>query len=92
MGLRVVTIFGGRISVPRGLLRFAGYVLSVIPLFAGFLWVLADDCRQGWHDRIAGTVVIYTWSARPDETFLVEELDKVNSNNHQLPGGKQGSV
>jgi uncharacterized RDD family membrane protein YckC len=24
----------------------------------GFLWIAFDDRKQGWHDKIAGTVVI----------------------------------
>jgi uncharacterized RDD family membrane protein YckC len=27
-------------------------------LFLGFLWIICDKEKQGWHDRIAGTVVI----------------------------------
>ena len=24
----------------------------------GFIWILFDSKRQGWHDKLAGTVVI----------------------------------
>jgi uncharacterized RDD family membrane protein YckC len=47
----------------------------MIPLFLGFFWILIDDRRQGWHDKIAGTCVVYTWHARPDETFFRKLLD-----------------
>ena len=78
LGVRVVTIEGKRVPPLRGILRFASYLLSALPLGLGFLWVLIDDNRQGWHDKIAGTYVIYSWAARPDERFLAEELERVN--------------
>ena len=70
LGLRVVTASGGRLSLGRAALRLAGYVLSAAPLYLGFLAMLVDDRRRTWHDRIAGSAVIYAWDARPDEHFL----------------------
>lgn len=78
LGVRVVTIEGKRVPPLRGILRFASYILSALPLGLGFFWVIIDDNRQGWHDKIAGTCVIYAWAARPDERFLADELDRVN--------------
>ena len=40
------------------ILRFFGYFLSVIPLSLGFFWIALDKRKQGWHDKLAGTVVI----------------------------------
>ena len=57
MGLRVVRTGGGDITLGRALLRSLGYIVSLIPLGAGFFWVLVDDERRGWHDHIAGTKV-----------------------------------
>lgn len=39
-------------------LRLAGYFVSTLPLLLGFFWISFDKRRQGWHDKIAGTVVI----------------------------------
>lgn len=39
-------------------LRLLGYALSTLPLFSGFFWIGIDKRRQGWHDKLAGTVVI----------------------------------
>jgi uncharacterized RDD family membrane protein YckC len=64
LGLRIVTIDGGQISFSQALRRFAGYLLSAIFLWLGFFWILIDNRRQGWHDKVAGTVVIYNWDAR----------------------------
>jgi uncharacterized RDD family membrane protein YckC len=63
-GLEVVTSTGGRPGVLRSLVRFLGYLLSLIPLGAGFLWVLVDDDRRAWHDHLAGTSVVYRAGAR----------------------------
>jgi uncharacterized RDD family membrane protein YckC len=79
LGLRLVTVDGKRVSIPRGILRYFAYYLSAIPIFLGFWWILIDDQRQGWHDKIAKTVVIYTWAARPDELFMSQEISSMNS-------------
>ncbi|RYY81863.1 MAG: RDD family protein, partial [Comamonadaceae bacterium] len=34
------------------------YFVSAIPLCIGFLWVAWDPRKQGWHDKLAGTVVV----------------------------------
>ena len=59
MGLRIARINGQPLTIRRALLRYVGYWLSAIPLGLGFLWVLADDRRQAWHDKLAGTYVVY---------------------------------
>jgi uncharacterized RDD family membrane protein YckC len=38
--------------------RYAGYYVSTIGLFLGFLWIAFDPRKQGWHDKMANTVVI----------------------------------
>lgn len=38
--------------------RYLGYYVSTIPLGLGLLWVAIDPKKQGWHDKLAGTVVI----------------------------------
>jgi uncharacterized RDD family membrane protein YckC len=48
------------IGLRRAIRRLFGSVLAAIPLGAGFLGVLFSPRRRGWHDRIAGTEVIYT--------------------------------
>ena len=58
MGLKVVREGGGPLSFGRALLRFAGYLLSALPAYAGFIWILGPR-RRGWHDRIADTEVVY---------------------------------
>jgi uncharacterized RDD family membrane protein YckC len=38
--------------------RYFAYYVSAIPLGLGFLWVAFDQRKQGWHDKLAGTVVV----------------------------------
>jgi uncharacterized RDD family membrane protein YckC len=70
MGLRVVTTDGKRMGVRRSFLRTLCYTLSLAPLGLGFLWVLGEDRRRAWHDKIAHTYVLYVWDARYEENFL----------------------
>jgi len=74
MGIRVVRTNGRRIGFLRSLVRLIGYILAFIPLGLGFLWVLGDDRRQGWHDKLSGTYVIYAWDARPNEGLVSQEF------------------
>jgi len=59
LGLKVVRKNGAKITFGRSLLRFFAYWISALPLFLGFFWVLWDSKRQSWHDKIAGTQVLY---------------------------------
>lgn len=57
--LRVADRAGAAPGPGRSLVRFAGLLLAIIPLFAGFLPVLVDDRRRALQDFLAGTVVLY---------------------------------
>jgi uncharacterized RDD family membrane protein YckC len=48
----------GRPSVGQLIGRYLGYYVSTIPLCAGLIWVAFDPRKQGWHDKMANTVVI----------------------------------
>jgi uncharacterized RDD family membrane protein YckC len=58
LGLRVVALGGGRVGIGQSVVRFVGYLLSAVPFYLGFLWVLGPR-RRGFHDRLAGTEVVY---------------------------------
>ena len=49
---------GEPISAGQGLIRAVVGVLSAIPLGLGLLWIAFDPKKQGWHDKLAGTVVL----------------------------------
>ena len=51
---------GGKPSVSQLIIRYIGYYVSAIPLLLGLFWVGIDKRKQGWHDKMAGTVVVKT--------------------------------
>ncbi|MGH6647228.1 RDD family protein [Aquabacterium sp.] len=49
---------GGKLSVGQSIGRYLGYFVSMLPLGLGIFWVAFDKRKQGWHDKLAGTVVV----------------------------------
>jgi uncharacterized RDD family membrane protein YckC len=49
---------GGRVPLARLVGRYFAYFISAVPFGLGFLWILVDKRKQGWHDKIVRTVVI----------------------------------
>ena len=49
---------GGKPSKGQLVGRYFAYILSGIPLGLGFFWIAWDKRKQGWHDKLSGTVVI----------------------------------
>jgi len=47
--------------------RYLAYFLSSLPLGLGFLWIAFDPRKQGWHDKLAGTVVIRPKQRRAEQ-------------------------
>ena len=58
IGLKVTTKDGSPLGWGKAILRYIGYLISGLALSIGFLWIVFDGKRQGWHDKIAGTYVI----------------------------------
>ncbi len=52
-----------RASPLQCIVRYLGYIVSALPLGLGFIWIAFDRKKQGWHDKIARTLVV--GSARP---------------------------
>jgi uncharacterized RDD family membrane protein YckC len=70
MGVRIVRLNGCPMNLLTAVRRQVGYLLSLASGGLGYLVILADDRRQGWHDKLAGTCVIYAWEARQNERLL----------------------
>ncbi len=49
---------GGPITSGQAVLRLIGYWIDGVVFYLGFIWILIDSRKRGWHDLIAGTVVI----------------------------------
>lgn len=54
-------------SSKQALLRYVAYLASILPLMLGFLWVARDPRKQGFHDKIANTVVLYRAGVEADD-------------------------
>lgn len=59
VGLTIVDAkTGDKPSTSQFVGRYLGYYVSMIPFFLGIIWVGFDKRKQGWHDKLAGTVVV----------------------------------
>jgi uncharacterized RDD family membrane protein YckC len=58
MNIRVAKADGSALSWGTGIVRYIGLIVSIIPIFLGLLWVIWDPNKQGWHDKLANTVVV----------------------------------
>ena len=59
LGLRVIDEnTGGAIGTGRGVGRYFATILSAIPCFLGFFWMLWDDRNQTWQDKLVHSLVI----------------------------------
>lgn len=66
MNIRVIRYdTGGPLGWGTALLRHLCRILSSIPCFLGFLWMLWDKEKMTWHDKLSGTVVVPTSTYPP---------------------------
>ncbi|QFU20556.1 RDD family protein [Shewanella eurypsychrophilus] len=57
--LRVVDAeTGNKLTLAQALGRYFGYILAMLPCFIGLIWIGLDEKKQGWHDKLANTVVV----------------------------------
>ena len=42
----------------QAVIRYFAYLVSILPFGLGFIWIAFDKRKQGWHDKLAGTVVV----------------------------------
>lgn len=59
-GLRVIQISGEKMNIGIAFLRWVGCLVSGLVFLLGFIWIAFDRRKQGWHDKIAATLVIRT--------------------------------
>jgi uncharacterized RDD family membrane protein YckC len=57
-GFRVIYVTGESLTFGTAFLRWIGYFISSLPLNLGFIWIAFDGKKQGFHDKLVGTVVI----------------------------------
>ncbi|ADZ90664.1 RDD family protein [Marinomonas mediterranea] len=70
MKLKVVDAkTGNPPSIQQSIIRYVGYFIAFIPLFLGVIWIAWDRKKQGWHDKMAGTLVVRA------QNNVVEDVD-----------------
>ncbi len=57
-GLKIMNQQGKRMTPAEVVLRTLGYIISGVVLLLGFIWIIFDARKQGWHDKIAKTFVV----------------------------------
>jgi len=65
VNLKVVRLDDQPVTIVVAIVRGLGAAFSAMALFLGFFWIAWDKERQGWHDKIAGTVIVRVPRARP---------------------------
>lgn len=83
-GVRVVRLNGRKMNFKSSLVRYLGYFVSFFALGLGYFWVLWDDRRQGFQDKLARTVVIYAWTARQNEFLLDRVRERMGAKQAQI--------
>ena len=58
MKIKVVGKERKALDYKTAIIRFIGYLVSGVVFCLGYFWVIWDDEKQGWHDKIAGTYVV----------------------------------
>ncbi len=64
LGIRVVRTEGTPVGPREAVIRTLALPLSFLILGLGFIGILVNRDRHALHDRLAGTVVVYSWDAR----------------------------
>jgi uncharacterized RDD family membrane protein YckC len=49
---------GTKPDIVRAFLRYVGLIIAFVVILIGVIWVAFDSRKQGWHDKIANTVVV----------------------------------
>jgi uncharacterized RDD family membrane protein YckC len=49
---------GSRFGWGTALLRLVGLYVASAVFYLGFIWIFIDKRHRGWHDLIAGTIVV----------------------------------
>lgn len=71
LNIKIVNASDGRkLSVGQSIGRYFAYIPAILVFFIGIIWVAFDKRKQGWHDKLAGTVVL-----RKKKDKVVEKVE-----------------
>lgn len=66
MSARIVDADTGEPLAPdKAVIRYLGYYVSLLALGVGYIWIAFDRRKQGWHDKMANSVVVRPAGIRP---------------------------
>lgn len=65
---------GAAITLGQSVARALGTLLALLPALLGLAWMIWDRRKQGWHDKLGGTVVIRDNDALKSLTELASHL------------------
>ncbi len=74
---------GGKMGDWQSILRVLGYVISAVPFGLGFFWIGLNKKRRGWHDYLAGTLVVVT--PRKQKTVATSTPEAGHPSNSPAP-------
>jgi len=58
LGIKVAKLDGTKMDYATAIIRVLGTCVSGFALWIGYFWMLFDDKKQTWHDKLAKTVVV----------------------------------
>ncbi|NJO82613.1 MAG: RDD family protein, partial [Blastochloris sp.] len=58
MGIRVIKNTGAPLTFSDVLVRYIGYIVNSFVFGLGWIWAIFDGQHRGWHDMMAGTIVV----------------------------------
>ncbi|MEJ2739742.1 MAG: RDD family protein [Dehalococcoidia bacterium] len=57
-GIKIIRTDSSPLTLSYSLYRFVGYIVCILTLCIGFIWIAFDKRKQGLHDKIADTYVV----------------------------------
>lgn len=49
---------GAPLTTTQSVIRYLGYFVSLVQFGVGYIWIAFDRRKQGWHDKMANSVVV----------------------------------
>lgn len=77
----------GPITYKQTLIRLAGYFISALPLYLGFIWAARDKQKQGLHDKLANTLVIYH-----SDNYAHQSIEELETEFLENDSGRMGKA
>lgn len=69
LGLHIVDFKTGEaLNIKQSIIRYLGYFVMSLPLCLGFIFIAFDKHKRGWHDKMAGSAVVYKKSLSQNQS------------------------